>query len=373
MSTAPVHLIFDNAPNAIEFNPPEAWTEEVVNIDRQEYGNIWGGNNANKPYVLGMHQTRPPFRPDNQTAEVRVVFSEGAANSSIELYGRSYTTTSSGISAENLAITYQPTDQQPDVAFSQDAFLAINFGVVAAKEDANLNGSRIIVDDVDTSQLLYFGDWREDSGDEFAEREDLADANAARVRVGPRISYRGTRHTASTVGSGFRFRYYGSSIEMHGCVHLTRPGALMEVRWSVEDPGEEPTEAYGIHREFDPERDGSNTTHCETKFLRSTHSEEPVEKIITMNIVNSPDPSSASFSFDYLVYNPGFESLSDKPEWDIEQLEPGYSWNRTSKGTIIGASVGGSLGFLLIVGLIIFWFLRRRRRQNAQIRGKASG
>ncbi|EFI26876.1 hypothetical protein CC1G_15277 [Coprinopsis cinerea okayama7 len=364
----PVYLIFDDTPDAFEFDPPEAWSEEIVDIDKERFA-----ISTRSPALphLGMHHTRPQLRRDNQTASLMII--PVKANSPIQLYGRSYTTNSSGlaISAENLAITYQPTDDQPGISFSEDAFAAINFGVAVAGEDAKMNETHIIVDDADTSQLLYFGDWNEDGeADDFSEGEGLVVGNNAQVRVGPRISYNGTRRATSIDGSGFRFRFWGHDLHIYGCFNLSRPDSRVVLNGVFQETGNpDVSNVWIIESPSNVVAPLNGTRYCETGHIvgmgfGATSEDEPKEMILTLHaIAVLPNPESASFVFDYLTYQPVFQRLSEKPQWDLKQLESDYVWKKPgpSKGTIIGASVGGSLGFLLIVGLVVFWVIRKRR------------
>ncbi|TFK23214.1 hypothetical protein FA15DRAFT_705673 [Coprinopsis marcescibilis] len=243
--------------------------------------------------------------------------------------------------------------------------LLLDFAVVEGgtldKYDETTN---IVVDDDTVQEIYYYGNWERNTlGPGDGQTSENALTN---------YPYRnGTRRTRN-VGSGFRFRFLGTSIRIYSARNNGRVGSY-EATFTIDsEPPRVATHTVSA---------GSQSPSIESEDTHALLIQytwlDPVEHILTANLTKLV--GDQVFIFDYLVYTPAFPNLHSKPVWQVSELDPalGLLPNRTlgsetpGKGTShpvnVGALAGGLAGGLcglLVCALAIFIIIRKRRQKS---------
>ncbi|TFK23215.1 hypothetical protein FA15DRAFT_473711 [Coprinopsis marcescibilis] len=247
--------------------------------------------------------------------------------------------------------------------------LLLDFAVVAGGELDTYDGStNIIVDDDTVQEIFYWGDWA---------RNTLgpADGQTSEHALTNYPFRNGTRRTR-TVGSGFRFRFLGTSIRIYAASNRGRVGSY-DTTFAID--GEPPRVATYTVTAAEAGSQSSSTSEDPHTLLFQYASLEPVEHILTANLTNLV--GDQVFIFDYLVYTPAFSNLNSKPVWQVSELDPALGRLPNSSGgetsgkgpsqplnvaALAGGLVGGVFA-IAVCGLVIFIFILKRRRRQEEM------
>ncbi|TFK19560.1 hypothetical protein FA15DRAFT_172994 [Coprinopsis marcescibilis] len=237
-------------------------------------------------------------------------------------------------------------------------YFLLDFAVVTAglTEDFD-NDTRVIVDDGEVSEIFYWGAWNTVT---FG-----LDADQSRVRNYP---FKFTTHRTTTVGSGFKFRFAGTSIRIYAMYDHSRAGEF-NLTFTLDD---QPSQERRFRTGFDqlPEaQPGLQDSVLELPnwLLMEFTSLDAGEHIITANLTHI---DNQELIFDYLVYAPSYPNLASKPVFSSGDINPTVSADAASPNlaAILGGSIGGSC-FVLGALVIIFLVWRRTRRKALKALG----
>ncbi|TFK19562.1 hypothetical protein FA15DRAFT_173029 [Coprinopsis marcescibilis] len=256
------------------------------------------------------------------------------------------------------------TPQLPDGEHTLELILApnsmvmeIDFAVVsggyAEKYD---DETTVIVDDNDTSQILYWGNWDYSTTSPYSY-----------PTVKPYIPFQNGTHIANTVGSGFRFRFLGNSVAIYGVYSRFQRGSF-DLTFTIDDgPPELKTfTTPGLYvNETSPQPPSPTEQSIWLPHWQLVEfvSLGPGEHIITVNLTSL---ENHEFIFDYLTYSPSFPDLASKPIFNVSELAPtpfippAPSAPGLPLPAILGGVLGGACTLIIAFGFV-FFFVKRKR------------
>ncbi|KAF8649112.1 hypothetical protein AX16_006010 [Volvariella volvacea WC 439] len=281
--------------------------------------------------------------------------------------GESYNTSYSDPRPQSYRQWYQsPTlsDGEHTISLENIDLTGVDYALVTAGESTSLQtgDSLVMVDDDDTNQFTFVGDWARDLNLFSGPLNGRPFGNAT--------------HRARTVGDQMRFRFAGTTVSLYGIFDWTRDGNI--------------TANYTIDATSSTEITYTSSASASTAafiqqpnfLLFQSNALTPGEHTLVVTIT---DIFNQTLIIDYAAYRPSFSRLSDMPVWApfgsptqtaVEAPSNGESSNdHKSNGPPIGAIVGGVIGglSLIIIGLLVWWFSRRRRLDTERGLSSESG
>ncbi|TFK29140.1 hypothetical protein FA15DRAFT_691352 [Coprinopsis marcescibilis] len=262
-----------------------------------------------------------------------------------------------------------------DLDFTGRPNISIDFAVVGGgfAEEYNNPWITIIVDDHTPSEIYYFGRWNQDTafGGEGSVRDN---------EFQHRLSFRNGSHRTSSIGSGFRFRFLGSSLKLFGSSNRANSGSF-NVTYTIDN--QEPRTTHYSTSTDSPPSPSSSSIEQPNLLLADFSSLSAGEHTLTANLTSSENEQE--FIFDYLVYKPSFANLASKPTYDVASLDPSTDVTRAeatntpdapmsdnrgtdrriSSGAIAGTVIG-ALSALGLLACVAFWICRRRKLNKAR-------
>ncbi|KAK7444838.1 hypothetical protein VKT23_015156 [Stygiomarasmius scandens] len=228
----------------------------------------------------------------------------------------------------------------------------LDYLVITAGPSTSFNETtNVMVDDDDTSEILYKGSWDRNT--------DIIMINGGRPN-GPPLG--NTTHRTSTVGNSFIFQFAGTSVSLYGVFLGTATGSV-DVEFNLD--GQVSTTRIFVSPGAPPAFDESpNYLHFGAKELTAGN------HTLSANITDAS--GSQKFILDYILYTPSFSSLASKPNFDLPELpsssarsgpiETGPANSQTNSSAPTGAIVGGVVGgfIVILLAIILFWYQRRR-------------
>ncbi|TFK19548.1 hypothetical protein FA15DRAFT_601289, partial [Coprinopsis marcescibilis] len=235
----------------------------------------------------------------------------------------------------------------------------IDYAVVTSGQSLQYDDhTTIIVDDDTPSEIYYFGEW-------YNRRIGFEIAGSLGFRYN--FPFQNGTHDTTSVGSGFRFRFSGTSLRIYGFTRMETGGSF-DLTYTL-DNDDPKTRSHSIPPVSDVYRTMLNPENADMLLdwfpnwlLAEYHSLDPGEHTITVNLTRLDGPQT--FSFDYLTYTPSFPSLASKPVYSLEDLAlvPSSSKDAHRQGNapvIVGSVVGGLAFIALLLG--IGYFVWRRK------------
>ncbi|TFK19055.1 hypothetical protein FA15DRAFT_674756 [Coprinopsis marcescibilis] len=247
------------------------------------------------------------------------------------------------------------------------AVMLLDFAVVEGGSLDRYDASTsIIVDNDAPSEIFYWGDWK------------LDEVGLEALNRAISLPYRNNTHRTSTIGSGFRFRFAGTSLRIYGSHNQERAGSY-NVTFTLDDEAPR-TLNYTVTRE---EINNFPVPELLREYphylLAEFESLEAKEHVITANLTHI-EGASQGLLFDYLVYTPTFRDRASKPQFNVSELNPDLDITATtntpgstadnSRGSgvnlpvIIGTTIGVVVFLLLIVGGFLTWKWRRKSNRH---------
>lgn len=230
----------------------------------------------------------------------------------------------------------------------------LNYVLIEAGPSTPLANSSIVIDDSSSGEIQYSPGW------EPRNNQSLDD--------GLYLPFGGGTTVSTTEGETFSFEFAGTAVYVYG-IHESVEGTVA-VTFSVDGstssfvaPKEEDTANY-LYFTKDGLGPGAHTLVC--------------------NVTNVT--GNQSFVLDYIVYNPSFESLSDKPylypQPQASASPPSspshHSKHKTSgsgipAGAIAGVVAGVIVFFVVVVTLSVIWWRGRKQRGVTLSRSSSFG
>ncbi|TFK16979.1 hypothetical protein FA15DRAFT_698607, partial [Coprinopsis marcescibilis] len=245
--------------------------------------------------------------------------------------------------------------------FGPEADMVLDFAVVAGGYSQEYSETTsVIVDDDTPSEIFYFGDWDK----RVVGRESLTQQVY--------LPFQNATHRTSTVGSGFVFRFLGTSISVYGCRKIDRPGSH-DITFTLDGELQAPRN-FTITGEDTIFNEGQTFTEFPHLLIAEFKALEPKEHTLMANLT-SINGLGGGFIFDYLVYTPAFRDRAARPQFNISELNPNLrtveATANTSKSDqvpiIIAGTIAGVLFLLLIVSVTFALFWRREARRYHQV------
>ncbi|TFK26951.1 hypothetical protein FA15DRAFT_245798 [Coprinopsis marcescibilis] len=243
----------------------------------------------------------------------------------------------------------------------------IDYAVVTGGRSAQYDHqTTLIVDDDTPSEIFYFGQWEK--------QKTGFDIIGSSGRYN--FPFHNATHATGTVGSGFRFRFSGTSLRIFGFTRLAEEGSF-DLTYTIDNEEPEtrkhraPYVPEGL-KDFLTLGNGEMDLQMIPNWLLAEYTSlEPGEHVITVELSRLEGPQM--FSFDYLTYSPSFPNLASKPLYSVADLDYGQPIQQpqANKGQdkvpiIVGSVVGASAFVILLLGIA---FMPRRRNRTASLLG----
>ncbi|TFK18046.1 hypothetical protein FA15DRAFT_731596 [Coprinopsis marcescibilis] len=251
-----------------------------------------------------------------------------------------------------------------EVTEEAQIYLVLDYAVVRGGQRGQYdNDASVVVDDDSPKEIFYWGQWT-------SRTFGLETLNQAMY-----LPHQNNTRRTATIGTGFKFKFSGTSIQVYGVKDLARPGAY-NITWTLNE-GESKEIMYRVSAQevFD---------HTSLEFPEYPHwpvvdflSLESAEHTLTANLTYI-EGETQGFILDYLVYQPTFSNLAGKPRYNVSELDPFIKADppidptelAKAKGSggvnipvVVGSVVGGVV-FVLAVALVAYMLVLRRRRQG---------
>ncbi|KAK7435053.1 hypothetical protein VKT23_019861 [Stygiomarasmius scandens] len=237
----------------------------------------------------------------------------------------------------------------------------LDYVVITAGPSTPFNETtNIMVDDDDTSEIHYSGDWDRNT--------DIITINGGRPS-GPPLG--NTTHRTNTVGDSFIFQFAGTSVSLYGVFLGTETGSI-DVGFNLD--GQVSTKRIFVSPGAPPAFDES------PNYLFFSASElEAGNHTLSANITDAS--GSQKFVLDYILYTPSFSTLSSKPTFALPQLPSSsvgsgpvstagsgsVDSQKGSSSAPMGAIIGGvASGIIVILLMLLTIFLIRRQRTSSR-------
>ncbi|KAJ7048719.1 hypothetical protein C8F01DRAFT_46741 [Mycena amicta] len=328
---------------------------------------------------ISLFGVTPPALPTfNQTIAISNPLDPKANSSDVTSY-TPYTYPSPALGGQFLTTGRLPAAAPLKLGIVGYRGLALNYALVEVGEFTSLTGTTILVDDSST-EIAWSGGWtvKNDYGTTLQVQCQLpalpynATDNTMTKYTATMVPHGNSTHVSSAKGDSFTFPFAGTTLSLYGIP----PGPVNDENWQLK-------------MQFSIDGTNNNTATFTASqfsvvaphFLYYTIAALSAgNHTLTATVLDAAGSANPAAQIDYLVYNPTFDTVHDKPVFPVATPTPttgsssspgptggggggGQSKKHSKAGPIAGGVIGGLI-FLAAVALLAFWLLRRRKRQQ---------
>ncbi|TFK27881.1 hypothetical protein FA15DRAFT_701484 [Coprinopsis marcescibilis] len=181
-----------------------------------------------------------------------------------------------------------------EVAEEWKIYLMLDYAVVTGGQKGQYNKAALVVmDDGTSEEVFYWGQWTPRT------------FGLETLNIPIYLPHQNNTRRTTTIGTGFRFRFSGTSIQVYGVKDMDRPGAY-NLTWILDDGG-----LQGVTYRVSAQEASDNTSKFAAPEyhphwpMMSFSSLEPMVHTLTVNLTYI-EGETQGFIFDYMAYQPTF-------------------------------------------------------------------